>query len=815
MGATISSFEVQSFHPDNSFKINTGLLPAQHIAPANAKPKRTPSSLVKGKPLIFAAMALPYNAYPTPPPAAEVVKMPPRLFNEETDGTFDMGFSKTVLDSWDQQQSTERQTPKVNGNAPLPNAAKGPTPRMNGNAPLPPQSPPLRLYLSRSLRPTTRRVEEGSKSVPRSLVAHDAFFAHAGRPTYPSHAAHAHQVPADHAATEDELRRAAAAEPVHRRARRGRASRFPRVDALLDDDPFAKVDPVRMLKPTSRDGPPSAPPPPPSSTGSSSPRTESSAVPESESEEPATPRQDTFFEQQQNAVNTTPPQKVHNNNNINPQAPPSPVTPEEYRTARSRRRGDHLEKTPPSAVKGVEVRETRIPGPFPLAVCVTSPPLLSALLAYLSFYDWCILSAVTKEIRMRLVGTAELREVALERYLRTVGYSRWAWEDVDPLELSLLDLHDYMRGVGLPTHEYSRVAEGYVQSFSLPPAARDPAHLAGARNLTMSTRAYTRVVLRLRAQAEREASDTAAAKAASPPSAAKKRLTSNGYASSRSSPSRTSSRAPSPTSGHSQPHSTAPGTAFRSPLFRVKRAPLLRVFVPSPDGDWLSDKSVLECEAELKRAGVLALLRIGDVVWDIAVGDEGNVGRLVWDGSYLIDLDYKYSSVGDLPQYLPTLAFPPSYFHRVIRTGPASTNPVVHVDLSPWGQEIAANLQLLQDRVRTETPQGNIHNVVRWCTARPSPSAPRQAAHVHVLRRAPPAVPALPIPETAGLFVDPGWYGTVVVETEGTNEALADLQDRRAAQEHKDAKKVFKILREKSRPGEIWIRAVGPKERLF
>ncbi|KAF8210222.1 hypothetical protein K438DRAFT_145353 [Mycena galopus ATCC 62051] len=29
MGATISSLEVQSFHPDNSFKINTNLLPAQ------------------------------------------------------------------------------------------------------------------------------------------------------------------------------------------------------------------------------------------------------------------------------------------------------------------------------------------------------------------------------------------------------------------------------------------------------------------------------------------------------------------------------------------------------------------------------------------------------------------------------------------------------------------------------------------------------------------------------------------------------------------------------------------------------------------
>jgi len=60
------------------------------------------------------------------------------------------------------------------------------------------------------------------------------------------------------------------------------------------------------------------------------------------------------------------------------------------------------------------------------------------------------------------------------------------------------------------------------------------------------------------------------------------------------------------------------------------------VFVPSPEGDWLSDKSVLECEAECRKAGISKLLRMGDVVWDIAVGDEGNVGRLIWDGSYLI-----------------------------------------------------------------------------------------------------------------------------------------------------------------------------------
>jgi hypothetical protein len=758
MGATISSFEVQSFHPGDSFKINSGLLPAQHITATknNTKPKRTPSSLVKGKPLIFAAMETEeaslsekaeydpyrsYNAYPTPP--TEVVKMPPRFFTGESEGAQDLGFSRTFMDSWEEQQQqprlNERQTPQVNGNTPLPHTNSGQTPRFITSSQLPPVSPQFPSYTQPQTPPRAPAKKDRAPTHSPSLPAmsrpsaapitiaipdplpptpHTPRTLTKSRPTTP-------QRKASSAAQQQPSPSFTGRDPDEALSPRSRASTL-----MLDDDPFAKVEGVRMLKPSVSP----APPPPPSPTDSQpSPTRTEIAVPDA----PSTPRVEAGFDaaDRLGIVNITPPQKVRNpHSNVN--APPSPVTPEDYRNARSRRRGDHLEKAPPLSVAGIEVRETRMPGPFPLAACIMNPQLLSALLGYLSFYEWCILSAVTKEIRVRLVQTPELREAALERYLRTIGYSRWAWDDPDPLELSLLvrsislllrvladsadkDLHDYMRGVCLPTHEYGRVAEAYVQSFSVPPAARDPAHLTEARNMTMSTRAYTRVVLRLRAQAEREANDAAALKASLP---ATKRMAPNGYASSRSSPSRASSRAPSPNSGHSQQlqsHPSAPGTAFRSPLFRVKRAPLLRVFVPSPDGDWLSDKSVLECEAELKRAGVVGLLRMGDVTWDIAVGDEGNVGRLVWDGSYLIvcsprslsdhrslslqDLDYKYSTVGDLPQYLPTLAFPPSYFHRVIRTGPASTNPIVHVDISPWGQEIAANLQLLQDRVKTET----------------------------------------------------------------------------------------------------------------
>jgi len=209
----------------------------------------------------------------------------------------------------------------------------------------------------------------------------------------------------------------------------------------------------------------------------------------------------------------------------------------------------------------------------------------------------------------------------------------------------------------MPTHEYSRVAELFLQQRQIHPAKRDPGVAESARQLTDATRAYNRVLLRLRAQAEKEPnilSSSTNGSRSSPPLPGRN----SGDASPRyPGSSRPSSRAPSPThssfshshhghglrgrESHAQlrsPGSSQPSQSksFNSPLFRLRRAPLLRVFVPSPDGDWLSDASVLECEAELKRAGLPKLMRMGDVVWDMAVGDEGNVGRMVWDGSYLI-----------------------------------------------------------------------------------------------------------------------------------------------------------------------------------
>ena len=229
-----------------------------------------------------------------------------------------------------------------------------------------------------------------------------------------------------------------------------------------------------------------------------------------------------------------------------------------------------------------------------------------------------------------------------------------------------------MRGVSIPTHEYARTSTTYVHSLRLPTTHRDPSVRQTVQRMVASTRAYTRVLLRLRAQTEKEAS----VQSSTQTQASSTQGARGGYLSPPSrggTPSRPSSRAPSPTASHysnsnsSAYHGALPGAMhpgnsqtnlpFRSPLFRLRRAPLLRVFVPSPEGDWLSDKSVVECEAECKRAGVQHLLRMGDVVWDIAVGDQDNIGRLVWNGSYLIVSDSFAIQINPMSNFDLSLGF--------------------------------------------------------------------------------------------------------------------------------------------------------------
>lgn len=185
-----------------------------------------------------------------------------------------------------------------------------------------------------------------------------------------------------------------------------------------------------------------------------------------------------------------------------------------------------------------------------------------------------------------------------------------------------------MRGVSIATHQFAAIAESQLASLLEASPEKISGKFNQVRMMSSSARAYSRVVLRLRAQAEAEATRRRKPSTPDAPPSSFARSTSHNPR----------SRAPSPSPslfshGHGDEPNQPPASSgntyrFVSPLYKNRQAPLLRVFVPSPEGSWMSDATIMECEKEVKRAGILGLIRAGDVVWNTAVGDEGNVGEL-------------------------------------------------------------------------------------------------------------------------------------------------------------------------------------------
>lgn len=85
-------------------------------------------------------------------------------------------------------------------------------------------------------------------------------------------------------------------------------------------------------------------------------------------------------------------------------------------------------------------------------------------------------------------------------------------------------------------------------------------------------------------------------------------------------------------------------------------------------------------------------------------------------------------------------------------------------------------------------------------------------------------------------MIDVAWEGTVFIEAEGTNEGLAELQERcgpevliappsgangnarammmaNGKRGQRKGKTVFRMIRAQSRPGELWLRCAREKEK--
>lgn len=224
----------------------------------------------------------------------------------------------------------------------------------------------------------------------------------------------------------------------------------------LDDDPFARVEGVTLLKPQGSllEG---------KENNGSADGDDGKKIPPSEGPSISSLSnltEDDLKEAEKKSINGIELEKT-DAAMVGVEAPPIPVSSEQHRkTKKKKKRHDdesQIEPTsasPPSLVGGEDATTTIItttveegeedePEPEPYIPSVTiihflsDPQPLSSLLTFLSFYDWCVLSSLSNEIRTLLVETPALRETVLERFLKTVGYSRWNWDDPDPLSLSL------------------------------------------------------------------------------------------------------------------------------------------------------------------------------------------------------------------------------------------------------------------------------------------------------------------------------------------------------------------------------------------
>ncbi|BGP30606.1 hypothetical protein JCM10296v2_002362 [Rhodotorula toruloides] len=406
---------------------------------------------------------------------------------------------------------------------------------------------------------------------------------------------------------------------------------------------------------------------------------------------------------------------------------------------------DQATHTPPTDADG-RILQPR----FEYAFATYPPTILKSLVGHIRYADLLSLRNVSKTMRRAI--DVEGRELVLERFLGSQGYRSLASSpaahkyrpDVAAgiLNLDVRDLIAFRAGLQLGQDDYSRLARAYT----VDPVRFSTASLRLAR---ATTRAWNRVALRLRAQSVLPASSL------NPPAF---------------------------------PVSTASSTAYKP-----GRTAFLRVWVPTRDGgSWMTDNELVECEREVYRSGVWTQLKKGDVVANVGVVlPFGNVSKLVFDGKFLRDLSFSYDAVGHLPNWLNMLSFSPAYFHNVIVS--STPNPVIHLSLAPYTSAVRETMTLCKDKVSLSSPQGQ-YLVSRY-------------VYRGMLR----LVAGQIVGDAAGAgglgpggieVVHEDWAGQVVVETEGTTEHATMLLARVASVEPTP----WRVIREKSRPGRIWLR---------
>ncbi|GAA5884794.1 hypothetical protein JCM16303_007270 [Sporobolomyces ruberrimus] len=388
-----------------------------------------------------------------------------------------------------------------------------------------------------------------------------------------------------------------------------------------------------------------------------------------------------------------------------------------------------------------------------VAFSLFAQDILRSLLSSLSYQDVVSLHCASRT--MRRILDADGRELILERFLGAQGYRSYAPRTdprhtlLPPDDLVTLDLRDlaaFRAAQSLSLDDYNRFSRAYLSGQLSAQSLR----LARA-----STRAWNRVVLRLRAQTILPASSL------------------------------------SPLS--------FPGLRQIKHAYKAFRAPDLRVWVPTSRGEsWMNDQEIVECERELWRSGkgVWSQLRRGDLVTNVAIEAFGNCGRTIFDGRFLRDLSFEFDVIGHLPNWLNMLTLSPSFYHNILAC--SSSNPVFYLSLSSFSKRLRETLHLESDSIAVASPQG-MYSVKRHVYR-----AVIEIQAGHVLETIATSVHE----RTDGFEVcHEDWAGKVIFETEGTTEHASLLIARVASK----SPTPWKIVREKSRPHCLYIKPVLDK----
>lgn len=307
---------------------------------------------------------------------------------------------------------------------------------------------------------------------------------------------------------------------------------------------------------------------------------------------------------------------------------------------------------------------------FEFALVIFPSTILVSLLTFLPYKDFESLMTVSKTLRSSF-HSEESKELILQRYLgSTVGYKSlkfsengklsglggfWSSSSSDmaqsissssnnhsqtlsppsttssalqssplslPLRLTLQDLQAFKVGQKYSLQTYAKLSAQHILN---------PLSIREVKRIRASTRAWSRVLLRLREQYELVHGESIASNGSWREINVFKDL-------------------------------GIIAAGGRTPIYKAGRAIILRVWVPltsststptteSTPSNWMSDIDVENCETEMRYCyppGHEKVLR-GDVVSNVSMGDFGNEGKLLFDGRYLRDFCFEYDSLGHLP----------------------------------------------------------------------------------------------------------------------------------------------------------------------